>query len=338
MAPLYSHPIPPHLPAILIPPVNGGAVPSSPQPWFQLQLPDSWTSTNIATKEMVPVAVAAAILGRNWQGQKVLFESDNTATVATIRLGSARDPSLRHLLRCLFLIAASWQFEYDASHTPGINNSTADALSRSREHLLPTLVPTANSFPHLSLFLCGNYYSALTPPGRQLPDAFVQELYGHGLAGNSVRTYNSASRRYLIFCQTTQLTPLPLSEHTLCLFVAHLIQQNLQPSSIRTYLSSLRHLQISAGLPNPFTPDASPWLTYILRGINRSAPSHPDKRLPNTPEILRLIWQRWSSPPISYETRLLWAACCSTNIVALADIQQASSISSRIHPNTPPPL
>ena len=124
----------------------GAILSTSPQPWFQLQWPDSWTSTNIAAKEMVPVVVAAAIWRRNWQGQKVLFESDNTATVAAIRSGSVRDPSLRHLLRCLF-IAASWQFEYDASHIPGINNSMADALSRGREHLLPTLVPTANSFP-----------------------------------------------------------------------------------------------------------------------------------------------------------------------------------------------
>ena len=166
-------------------------------------------------------------------------------------------------------------------------------------------------------------------------------------------TSTNIAAKEMTFCQTTQLTPLPLSECTLCLFVAHLTQQSLQPSSICTYLSSLRHLQISAGLLNPFTPDVFPRLTYILRGIKRSAPSHPDKRLPITPEILRLIWQRWSSPPISYETRLLLGLLLVSSrrgiycqICPRLPYQYRSTgrhpasqrVSSRIHPNTPSPL
>ena len=123
-----------------------------PQLWFQVQWPESWSSINIAAKEMVPVVVAAALWGRHWRGQTILFKSDNTATVTAICSGSARDPSIRHLLRCLFFFAASWQFHYTAAHIPGIVNSAADAISRNKAHLLAELVPSANPSPSIVPF------------------------------------------------------------------------------------------------------------------------------------------------------------------------------------------
>ena len=125
----------------------GAILSTPPQLWFQLRWPDSWLRNNIAAKEMVPIVVAAAIWGHHWSGKKVLFRSDNSATVAAVQSGSARDPSLRHLLRCLFFIAATRQFDYSATHIPGVRNTAADALSRDRAHLLATLVPSANSIP-----------------------------------------------------------------------------------------------------------------------------------------------------------------------------------------------
>ena len=49
--------------------------------WFQLEWPDEWLNINIAAKEMVPIAVAAALWGRSWRGQHILFRSDNEAVV-----------------------------------------------------------------------------------------------------------------------------------------------------------------------------------------------------------------------------------------------------------------
>ena len=112
------------------------------------------------------------------------------------------------------------------------------------------------------------------------------------------------------FCQQAGLIPLPLRENTLCLFVAHLVEQGLQHSSIRLYLSSLRHLQISSGLPDPFTAGAFPRLHYVLRGVQRSVSPGSPTRLPITPHLLQLLLQVWTSRPMSYEVRLLWAACC----------------------------
>ena len=99
---------------------------------------------------MLPVTVATAIWGHSWSGKGILFRSDNTATVAAIQSGLARDPSLRHMLRCLFFFAASWHFEYtstESTHIPGSENAVADALSRDRAHILPQLAPSANLLP-----------------------------------------------------------------------------------------------------------------------------------------------------------------------------------------------
>ena len=63
-------------------------------------------------------------------------------------------------------------------------------------------------------------------------------------------------------------SPLPLTEDVLCLFVAHLMQEHLQFTSIHTYLSTVRHLQITAGIPDPFTPNALPRLSYVLVSLS----------------------------------------------------------------------
>ena len=44
---------------------------SRPHGWFQLQWPPAWLSVNIATKEFVPVVMAAALWGRLWAGLHV---------------------------------------------------------------------------------------------------------------------------------------------------------------------------------------------------------------------------------------------------------------------------
>ncbi len=157
-----------------------------------------------------------------------------------------------------------------------------------------------------------SFHSGTHPQHRGMLDvpaleAVVQRLYGHGLSQNSTRTYDSASRRFLWFCDIAGLSPLPLTERTLCLYVESLSQDRIQPSSIRTYLSSLRHLksQLVSQFHTRF-----PRLSYVLRGIKRQNPSNPDNRLPITPDILQSLWQQWAVPPVSYDARLLWAAAC----------------------------
>ena len=125
-----------------------------------------------------------------------------------------------------------------------------------------------------------------------------------------MRAYSSAQKRYLAFCDTYNLPPLPVSEQLVCLFSAFLAHQGLRAQTISTYLSGVRHLQVSAGLKAPNRADW-PRFQYVLKGIMRSQTSGARRRLPITPFIMRKlqgVWDGSSANP--YVGRLLWAACC----------------------------
>ena len=94
-------------------------------------------------------------------------------------------------------------------------------------------------------------------------------------------SYSSAQKRYLSFCETYNLPPLPLSESVTCLFAAFLAHQGLKSQSVSVYLSALRHLQITAGLPATW-----PRLKYVLKGIARVQPLPSARRLPITAAIM----------------------------------------------------
>ena len=54
-----------------------------------------------------------------------------------------------------------------------------------------------------------------------------------------------------------------------------------------------------------------PRLHYVLWAISRISPRlRRPSRLPITPSVLRHLYSVWSTAPISYESRMLWAACC----------------------------
>ena len=134
-----------------------GAVSDSGK-YFQLQWPESWLQVNIAVKEMVPVVVAAAIWGQEWQDQTVLVKSDNMAVVEALSKGAARDPLLMHLIRCLHFFSAKHNITLKASHIVGRLNVAADALSRDK----------------LSLFLHSNPQAARE--ASQIPAPLVDML------------------------------------------------------------------------------------------------------------------------------------------------------------------
>ena len=122
--------------------------------------------------------------------------------------------------------------------------------------------------------------------------------------------YFSAQCHYLSFCQLYHIPPFPLSEVSVCLFAAFLAHQGLKVQSIFSYLSALRHLQVSSGLPPPQQVEW-PRLQYMLKGIARGQASSLQKWLPITATIMKGLQVLCASMSARVvEARLLWAACC----------------------------
>lgn len=140
-------------------------------------------------------------------------------------------------------------------------------------------------------------------------ESLVQTYFTRGIAQNTMRTYSSAQKRYLLFCLAYGITPLPLSEVSTCLFAAFLAHQGLKSQSISAYLSALRHLQVSAGFDSP---QRSAWLRlqYVLKGIAHCQPNSTRCCLPITAAIMYQIRNTCHLAfPNDTEARLLWAAC-----------------------------
>ena len=126
------------------------------------------------------------------------------------------------------------------------------------------------------------------------------------------RSYSSAKRRFLSFCNDSQLSPLPLTEQLLCRYVSFLADQKLSPKTIKLYLSAARHLQISMNLHDPKLGEMAR-LEQVIRGAKREyAKNSPGKRtrLPITPEILLKLRNVWEESGKHHNSIMLWAACC----------------------------
>ena len=98
--------------------------------WFQCAWESEWEDVNIATKELVPIVLAAGIWGARWQSRHILFRSDNMAVVEILKTRTSKDEVVMHLLRSLHFLCAKHDFRISATHIPGVENISADALSR----------------------------------------------------------------------------------------------------------------------------------------------------------------------------------------------------------------
>ena len=111
---------------------------SSSGDWFQLEWPEAWREVHITIKELLPVVVAVATWGKQWQGRNICCRCDNAAVVAILNSGSSKEKWAMHLMRSLFFFQAIFDISLVAERIPGAENGPAgaengpaDALSRS---------------------------------------------------------------------------------------------------------------------------------------------------------------------------------------------------------------
>ena len=96
--------------------------------------------------------------------------------------------------------------------------------------------------------------------------------------------------------------------------MACLGQQGLAHTTIKTYLSGVRQLQIAYGFKDPGV-DQMPRLRQILKGVKVERGKQgkaPQSRLPITPSILRRLKSVWLGEESSYEALMLWSASLTT--------------------------
>ena len=143
-------------------------------------------------------------------------------------------------------------------------------------------------------------------------DHVIREYFDSSIAPSTAATYHAAANRYLCFCSDLSVSPFPLCQIVVLRFVAYLAQSGVAHSSIRSYLSGLRFIQIRHSLPDPCIM-ANPLLQYVLRGVRQRPLSHPrPPHMPVMPEILCLLLATWSTWPDGsrHDASMLWAACC----------------------------
>ncbi len=115
--------------------------------WFQVKWPDSWKDTNIMVKELLPIVLAVALWGDSWASKLIRCRCDNAAVVEVVNSGASRCEKAMHLVRSAFIFQAMHKVSLWAVHIPGVENQSADALSRDNSSLFFLQNPEARERP-----------------------------------------------------------------------------------------------------------------------------------------------------------------------------------------------
>ena len=84
----------------------------------------------IVAKELVPIPLSYLVWGPLLSGIRVEFRCNNLSVVDSVNNSSSREPTVMHLLCCLWFFAAYFDIKITAS---GILNTAADKLSKTNQ-------------------------------------------------------------------------------------------------------------------------------------------------------------------------------------------------------------
>ena len=160
--------------------------------------------------------------------------------------------------------------------------------------------------------------------------------FQRALASSTQRSYASAQSRYLAFCNQFLIPPLPVQEIHLCRFASFLASDNVSHSTIKCYLSALRHMQIARNLPDPLI-SSMPKLEKVVRGIKSQQSlkkGSKDGRLPITPDLLSKIRHYLEQHFANPDGIMLWAAMCTCFFGFMRSGEMTLPAESAFDPNT----
>ncbi|MES9881498.1 MAG: reverse transcriptase domain-containing protein [Sedimenticola sp.] len=98
--------------------------------WFAETWPPEFGQYHINILELFPIVLAVQIWGHKLENHKIMFHSDNEATVHVLNKTTCKDPIMMRLVRRLVLLSMKHNILFRAVHVPGKANKVADFLSR----------------------------------------------------------------------------------------------------------------------------------------------------------------------------------------------------------------
>ena len=143
----------------------------------------------------------------------------------------------------------------------------------------------------------------------------VRFFLHNDLATTTLRSYQSAVKRYYNFCLAQNVTPFPVTEQILCQFVAPVAAQGVAHKSLKVNLSALHYFQISQFGKHPSMNEMCTF-QYVLRGSkgikSKSTGNKIRTRLHITPAVLSVFCiVNGINKPTPYNHSMLWAASCT---------------------------
>ena len=98
--------------------------------WVAERWSPSMKLLHINVLELIPIVVAVELWGHKMANHRILFHSDNEATVYVINKMTSKDKLMMKWVRRLVFLSMKHNILFRASHIPGNKNILADSLSR----------------------------------------------------------------------------------------------------------------------------------------------------------------------------------------------------------------
>jgi len=123
------------------------------------------------------------------------------------------------------------------------------------------------------------------------------------------RSYKVEIRQYTKFCRTLTLSRILPSKRTLLLFSTYWATHY---ATIRVYLPAVRYAHVTEGCYHTFDSQFTTKVNHLLKGIRKGSAKtkSPRIRLPIITEIIQQIKNLRTKQPTTYQSTMLWAACC----------------------------